>query len=898
MTSIAPYPGLCKRRYFIFIILWGSVFLEGALGARTLTALHVNTPPVMDGRLDDSCWKDAAQANGFSVFKDSAKLHPEETVGRVCYDDNNLYVALECKVKEMDKFQRCLDKTNGQFKYWEAGTLELFFDTNADGRYSQYMFHANGSLSSSLRGDFFGMLNNDFVVSKTHAVSDGFNLEVSIPLAVMHFTPKTAGKWGFNLNRVHDVYGDTADKNLQLSSWNSTGGLSFNTPARFGKLVLDGNFSRYYWKVDYKVTPQLGDKSIGFTIENQTGKDFSGQVALKVSDPDTNPVSYQKTVNIKENTTQQLRFDHFVTSTGQRMEISLVDSDETLMYLGGTQRRDVTRRDKHQMPSPGIWQKEAGYMVFSRPYTRDVLYTARPKTNEFIHNLSINACRGEFEPVTFSLYPLRTVEHLEISASDLIGPGGSKISADLIDIRKVTFQSVWQNMRIFAAREHLLRKFDQIDLTKGMTQRIWVTVRVPEKISYGEYRGKLTISSGDVTTPLELSVNVLPFELSDPDEMAYFMYMPGVGHKSYSNPVFFKKIVQDMRNHGMTTFTIYNRYCLYDKESGKHTLEVDKDDMGPDGAHVQYGVGYGKMIDILREEGLGTTVPLIDITYMKPNVEEMTIPLWNTYKERNWPEVAFYINDEIDFPERIKKARKSLTELKTLSDKIKTVTAMGDIGAKALGDLYDIWICTHETSPETIARGKSTGKLLWRYTCQPIYAVGSAYMRNFFGRYPWRTGYSGVGVWAYAHNNVFSDRFAQKIPYEKDLVINSNWKQTHGHVCFEKNEIIPVVTWEAIREGIDDYRYMLTLKTLSDSAISSNNSGAVSAGKKGLTILQEISDATDPVSGDARKFGTKWQVHGDMDADRTRVIKAILEIQNKMELRSNTVKITNKGKVL
>jgi len=73
---------------------------EAPPAARRITAARTPIAPVIDGKLDDTCWRKAAQATGFSVFYRPEALHPEQTIGRVCYDDDSLYISMECKVSE------------------------------------------------------------------------------------------------------------------------------------------------------------------------------------------------------------------------------------------------------------------------------------------------------------------------------------------------------------------------------------------------------------------------------------------------------------------------------------------------------------------------------------------------------------------------------------------------------------------------------------------------------------------------------------------------------------------------------------------------------------------------------------------------------------------------------
>ena len=44
--------------------------------ARRIVAARTTVAPVIDGKLDDACWKEAAQATDFSVFYRPEVLHP------------------------------------------------------------------------------------------------------------------------------------------------------------------------------------------------------------------------------------------------------------------------------------------------------------------------------------------------------------------------------------------------------------------------------------------------------------------------------------------------------------------------------------------------------------------------------------------------------------------------------------------------------------------------------------------------------------------------------------------------------------------------------------------------------------------------------------------------------
>ena len=88
-----------------------------------------------------------------------------------------------------------------------------------------------------------------------------------------------------------------------------------------------------------------------------------------------------------------------------------------------------------------------------------------------------------------------------------------------------------------------------------------------------------------------------------------------------------------------------------------------------------------------------------------------------------------------------------------------------------------------------------------------------------------------------------------------------------------------------MREGIDDYRYLLTLKKLAQAAAASYDAGTRVVGEAGLKLLEEISERTNPAHSRSGRYGRSWQLLGDMDAERSRVIDAILRIRDSLQFR-------------
>ncbi len=62
---------------------------------RELTAVRTTEPITVDGRLDEAVWNNAPRIEHFLDWR-KLRLESLETVGRLAYDDDRVYVAMEC----------------------------------------------------------------------------------------------------------------------------------------------------------------------------------------------------------------------------------------------------------------------------------------------------------------------------------------------------------------------------------------------------------------------------------------------------------------------------------------------------------------------------------------------------------------------------------------------------------------------------------------------------------------------------------------------------------------------------------------------------------------------------------------------------------------------------------
>jgi hypothetical protein len=186
-------------------------------------------PPLIDGILNDPCWREAHGVTNFLQLNGQG-LTREQTYAYVLYDNHNLYVAFICMESRMDLIK--LNNFNRDGFIWEDDCVEVFMDTKHDHR--KY-FHIITN-SAGIRYDEIGRIcpwswdgNWQVAVAK---YDDRWTVEIAIPFSSMNLaTPMPGEVWGFNLNRQERRLTD-------ISGWSPTW-FWFHEPEHFGHLIFE-----------------------------------------------------------------------------------------------------------------------------------------------------------------------------------------------------------------------------------------------------------------------------------------------------------------------------------------------------------------------------------------------------------------------------------------------------------------------------------------------------------------------------------------------------------------------------------------------------------------------------------------------------------------------------------
>ena len=231
-------------------ILTFAVFtLAAAAGAEELrelsftTAVPCTTAPVLDGNLDDACWKAApVHSDFYEYIKPNPRRVALRTELRLVYDDRGIYVGIDNFEDHPELVRRAVVK-NQQVAIHYDDVNEIHFDPDANGiGFYRWAVNANGKWKCSWRMDSANF-HQDWNYGGARAAGklhkDRWTVEFFVPWDGFHgrSRPAAGSMWTMNVNRYRFRYGDEAKVQPTLLC-SSAPGASYCTPQKFGYLYF------------------------------------------------------------------------------------------------------------------------------------------------------------------------------------------------------------------------------------------------------------------------------------------------------------------------------------------------------------------------------------------------------------------------------------------------------------------------------------------------------------------------------------------------------------------------------------------------------------------------------------------------------------------------------------
>lgn len=221
---------------------------------RPVTIPKIESPPIIDGNLNDEAWQHAAVFKDFQrVFAGENIVPSKPTEAYVAYDEKNLYIAFKCW-DERDKIRATVVQRD---KVFAEDNVRIFLDTYDDQRRAYLLafnplgIQQDGIFTEGVGGDY----TVDIVMESKGSVEDwGWAVEVKIPFKSLRYAAGKGKHWGFNLARIISRF------NNEYTSWSP---LPQNIPGYLNKIGAITGLDEIKNEQSIEIIPTLTLKETG-----------------------------------------------------------------------------------------------------------------------------------------------------------------------------------------------------------------------------------------------------------------------------------------------------------------------------------------------------------------------------------------------------------------------------------------------------------------------------------------------------------------------------------------------------------------------------------------------------------------------------------------------------------
>ncbi len=501
------------------------------------------------------------------------------------------------------------------------------------------------------------------------------------------------------------------------------------------------------------------------------------------------------------------------------------------------------QEENWQPPSPLPAERRVGVIPFTRPEPFDIKPWSKPRDTERLRELRCYAAQGEITAVWFAVYALEPLRSLQVY-NDTRGIAADTASKTMVDVRYAHFwaqRTDWRGRTYYITPELLLPIRDgkaqfpakggtlewrSLDIPQGESRLFWIQVRVMPDCRPGTYTSTVFIQpEGREALQIPLRIHVYPFRLCKPADKRWLLYSDSWMLDNLPDDKLLAALqeISDYGIDGLTELPI-GEIDLSELKQGRvrynpapllrwHRLMRRAGLRGPHtiGTFIEEQVParLGIEADVNRE----WTPPV------REAMRQIAQTVIRTLQPHRIPWM-FYGWDEPG-PETIRALEQYRTWREAGADTYVTFYQRGTYEAAAQ------WM-THPCFSVGLVGSQQNAQWAFeqcRAHGQKFYWYGSGcYLgqegRMFPNRYLagwlfWKTKADGQVSWTFVrpHEDPFNDFDGASVnsvePKDQctvypELASPNDYKSIRG--------ILPTIQWEALREGINDYRYLATLR--------------------------------------------------------------------------------------
>ena len=268
---------------------------------RIYTTVRTTIPPVIDGKLDDSCWKLGEWQSNYPQYTPVYGARAtKKTDLKILYDDKNIYVAIRA-YDDMKKITRRLGRRDNFLGDLVGVQFDSYFDHRTAFEFD--VTSAGQQIDLWVTNDDWDINWNAVWYSKVAYEDSAWTVEFEIPLSQLRYSSSPDQVWGLNSWRLIDrlqeedhwnpMANDGTGQVYTFGEMHGLEGLKKNkrieiTPYVYGKVVTDSVMpgNPFIKSPGFKAQAGL-DAKIGitnnFTLDATINPDF-GQVEADPSE--------------------------------------------------------------------------------------------------------------------------------------------------------------------------------------------------------------------------------------------------------------------------------------------------------------------------------------------------------------------------------------------------------------------------------------------------------------------------------------------------------------------------------------------------------------------------------------------------------------------------------------
>ena len=484
-----------------------------------------------------------------------------------------------------------------------------------------------------------------------------------------------------------------------------------------------------------------------------------------------------------------------------------------------------------------------GFVNFTTPIDQRVFVNTTAKPEQRGKALKAQSAADALKAVTTSFHFLKNIPDFKVTCS-------GKLKATLHPVKNWLQRTGHKgSARTFALVPEVLEENKEFYALKGNTKQYYLLFDIPAGTKAGVYKCTLTVTGkGIPATVIPVEFKVLPFTLERADRNQYAAMYNADIHNPFvtlsSNAAFDRARLLDMRKHNMNSILFPAGRFTTKEQVKKLYLLVNKR---------------------LDECGF----PRLPMAWHNQNftAEEVKF-IQQMVKETGLREILYYPVDEPHFGRR-HIAEKMYPLVKSVPG-TRSYSTVTEEDIKSFGKYLDFrtYMITGyaKFEPDRIVKDckKDKAHFYWYSNAGREYPDANRYKAGFFA---WRCGSSGQLYWAYDNtgNDLWNDFDSRAHDHNAVYIIDGKIRST--------------IQWEAIREGLDDLRYIYMLEKL---IARYPNAPAAKSAKALLARLRK--ETCVDLNAYKKRFGLPIDVHHycwwapeKMEKERNNIIAEILK---------------------